>query len=137
MSKQPQQPRMRRPRSASKPNKGTPPTKPKVPTLESMLADIRKAYGMQLNTFVVQFLDNHSDDDIEAFLPADIAEADAWIDGLVDAFTDNDDPDTDDMMDAASALFMMAFLEKLYEACGIASEDDEVDESDDEDDSEE
>lgn len=128
----PRPPRIRRPRSG----KQKAPEKPKVPTLESMLSDIRKVYGMQLNTFVVQFLDSHSDADIEAFLPEDLSEADQWIDGQLEKFTDNEDPDTDDMMDGAAAIFMMAFLEKLYEACGVSSEDDEV-EDDGEDDSDE
>lgn len=128
----PRPPRIRRPRGKSKA-----PEKPKVPTLESMLANIRRVYGMQFNTFVVQFLDSHSDADIEAFLPEDLSEADQWIDGQLEKFTDNEDPDTDDMMDGAAAIFMMAFLEKLYEACGVASEDDEVEDDDGNDDSDE
>lgn len=132
MSKRPQPPRIRRPRSG----KGQAPQK-KPQTLESMLQDIRKVFGMQLNTFVVQFLDSHSDADIEAFLPEDLSEADAWIDGLIERFTDNEDPDTDDMMDGVAAIFMMAFLEKLYEACGVSSEDDEVEDNDTDEDDEE
>ena len=126
MSKKPQPPRIRRPRSTQ----SKAPEKVKVPTLESMLTDIRKVFGMQLNTFVVQFLENHTDADIEAFLPEDLSEADQWIDGLIEQFTENEEPDTDDMMDGVAAIFMMAFLEKLYEACGVSSEDEDEDEDD-------
>lgn len=126
MSKKPQPPRIRRPHSTQ----SKAPEKVKVPTLESMLTDIRKVFGMQLNTFVVQFLENHTDADIEAFLPEDLSEADQWIDGLIEQFTENEEPDTDDMMDGVAAIFMMAFLEKLYEACGVSSEDEDEDEDD-------
>jgi len=122
MSKQ-RQPNVRRMRVPKPPGKEKP--QKRVPTLESMLADIRRVYGMQLETFVVQFVDNHTDQDIEAFLPEDLAQADSWLDGLVSAFTANEDPTTDEMMDGVAAIFMMAFLERLYAVCGIASNDDE------------
>ena len=128
---QPNVRRMRRPKP--KATIDNPPPKKKIPTLESMLADIRKAYGMQLETFVVQFCNNHTDADIEAFLPEDLEQADAWIDELVTAFTDNEDPTTEEMIDGASAIFMMAFLERLYAACGIANQDDETGDGEDED----
>lgn len=133
------------PKSGSRPNRRPqihrPPKKKKeaVPTLEGMLADFRKAYGMQLNTFVVQFVEGHSDEAINAFLPEDVSEADSWIEQHINAFTENEDPSTDDILDGVAALFMMAFLERLYEACGITNEDDYEDDGDDdgEDDGEE
>jgi len=126
------------PKSGSKPRRPQihkPPAKKKaaVPTLEGMLSDIRKAYGMQLNTFVVQFVESHSDEAINAFLPEDVSEADRWIEQHISAFTENEEPSTDEILDGAAALFMMAFLEKLYEACGITSDGDYDEDEDGED----
>lgn len=103
----------------------------KPPTLESMLSDVRKAFGMQLNTFLAQFVAAHTDEEIDAFLPEEVSEADEWIEDHVSAFTNNEDPTVEDMVDGASAVFMMAFLERLYEACGINADGEEGDEGED------
>lgn len=105
----------------------------KTPTLEKVHTDIRKAFAFQLNTFTAQFLQANTDEDIEAFLPEDITEADRWVEGLVEAFLDNEEPSVEDMLSGVSAIFMMAFLERLYEHCGIAvNDDDPEDEPEDE-----
>lgn len=111
-----------------------PPTKP--PTLDRMLSDVRKGMNVQVNTFLAQFLDAHTDEELDAFLPEDVGEADAWIEGHFDAFVQNEDPTTDDMVDGLSALFMMTFLERLYEHCdiGTGEESDAGDEDEYEDD---
>ena len=127
----------RQPKSGSKKKVRPPvvPKRPKPPTLEKLLADFRKVYTVQLNRFVAQFVDSHTDEDIEAFLPADVSEADSWIEEHITAFVENEEPTVDDMLDGLAAIFMMAFMERLYEACGITGDED-GDEGDPDDDSE-
>lgn len=107
------------------------------PTLERMLAEIRKGFSFQLNTFLVQFTEANSDEDIEAFLPEDVGEADKWIESHISKFVENEDPSPDEMIDGVAAIFMMAFLERLYAHCGIGSEDDAEDVEDDAEDEDE
>lgn len=130
-------------RRLRQPSLRMPQAQPKqTPTLERVHSDIRKAFGFQLNTFVAQFLEANTDEDIEAFLPQNIAEADRWIDELVAKFVDIESPSTDEMLDGIAAIFMMAFLERVYEHCGVDDDDEpddeevdeEVDEEDEQDD---
>jgi hypothetical protein len=115
--------------------------RPQPPTLEAVYSDFRKALTFQVNKVVLSFMEQHSDEALEAFLPDDIDAADAWISERLDRFLDNEDPTTEDMLDGMAALFMMAFLERIYEATGVLDETDEDDsddsDEDDEDDSDE
>lgn len=117
--------------------------RPQPPTLDAVYSDFRKALTFQINKVVLSFMEQHNDEALEAFLPDDIDAADAWISERLDRFLDNEDPTTEDMLDGMTALFMMAFLERIYEATGVlddtddSGEDDSEDDEDDEDDSDE
>lgn len=117
------------PRIKPPPAQGRKPKQP--PTLDQLLSNIRKLMAFQLNTVLAEFLNSHTDAQIEAFLPEDVSEADEWIEGHVNAFIENEEPTVQDMVDGIGAIFVMAFLEQLYEHCQIEGEDDE-DEAEDE-----
>lgn len=106
------------------------------PTLDSMLSQFQQAMHLQLNTVVAQFLDGHTDDDIDAFLPEDIEEADTWVEQHIAKFTENENPSIKDMTDGLGAIFMMAFLEQLYEHCQVEEDDEESEDESDDGDSE-
>lgn len=94
----------------------------KPPTLDEMRGQMGVAMRMQLNTVLAQFLDTYSDEQVEGFLPQDIGEADAWLEDKFSLFTADEDPDIDAMVSGLSTLFMMSFLEMLYDKCGIGED---------------
>ncbi len=99
---------------------------PPIPvTMESLLSDVRKIFNLQLNTFLTSFVQNTSDEQMEEFLPDDLSDVDAFIEGHVSAFVENEEPSTEDMIDGVAAIFVMAFMERLFDHMGIP--DDEVD----------
>lgn len=125
------------PRIKQPPMQGRKPKAP--PTLDQFLSQIRKLMGFQLQTVLAEFLNSHSDEQIEAFLPEDVSEADEWIEQHVNTFVENEEPSVQDMVDGIGAIFVMAFLEQLYEHCQIdedESGDEPEDDEDPEDDSE-
>jgi len=103
---------------------------PKPRTFESIFSDIQKIFNLQLQTFTVEFVDNISSEELEAMLPEDIGEIDKWIEEYIDTFTQNEEPDVEEMVQGSAAIFMMAFLEKLFDHLNIDSKDDS-DDSDD------
>lgn len=109
-------PKLRRPVAKVEPKKSS------APSFDKVLNDLQRVFKLQLNTFLIQFVEGNTDADIEAFLPEDLSEADAWVDEHVSVFTDNEQPTTDDMVTGMAAIFMMAFLELLYEQCGLTGD---------------
>ena len=131
MNKGPRNPRIKPP-----PVQGRKPKQP--PTLDEFLSNIRKLMGFQLQTVLAEFLNSHTDEQIDAFLPEDVSEADEWIEGHVGSFTDNEEPTVQDMVDGLGAIFVMAFLEQLYEHCQVETDDsDDEGDADDEGDEDE
>lgn len=90
-----------------------------MPSFPAMLAQFRRVMGTQLNTFVAAFVDQHTDEQINKFLPKEVADVDNWLDNHMSAFTENEQPSVEDMIDALGTLYMMAFMERLYTHCGL------------------
>ena len=104
-----------------------PPPAPIPVTMESLLSDVRKIFNLQLNTFLTSFVQSTSDEQLEAFLPDDLSEVDAFIEAHVSAFVENEQPSTEDMIDGVAAIFVMAFMERLFDHMGIPDDEDEDD----------
>lgn len=97
---------------------------PKARSFESIFSDVKKIFNLQLQTFTVQFVDNITSEELDAMLPEDVSEVDAWIEEFVEKFVENEEPTVDEMVEGSAAIFMMAFLEKLFDHVGIKSDDD-------------
>ncbi len=110
----------------------TPPLKPV--TLESLLSDVRKVYNVQLNTFLTQFIQNTSEQQLTDFIGDDVNKMDDFIEQHVSVFVENEEPSVEEMVDGAAAIFVMAFLERLLDHLGIADVEDDDDGDDGDDD---
>ena len=106
----------------------------KARSFKSIFDDVRKIFNLQLQTFTVQFVENITDEEMEAMLPEDIGDLDEWIEEYVEKFTENEEPTVDEMIEGSSAIFMMAFLEKLFDHLGIGADSKDDDDGDDGDD---
>lgn len=84
-----------------------------TPSLETVYGTFARALQTQLNDAVANFLLTLSDEQIDEFLPAEMADLDIWIEKKLSTYQNAEEPSPAQLVEASATLFFAAFCEEL------------------------
>ena len=91
-------------------------------TVKGIYSDLRKIFYIQFQEFIQQFL-NNAELDLDVFFD-DVDANQDFLETIVNDWCENSDPEIKQDLDAATAIFLMAFLEKIDKETATNDEED-------------
>ena len=94
-------------------------------TVKGIYTDLRKIFDIQFQEFIQQFL-NNAGLDLDAFFD-DVDANQDYLETIVNDWCEKADPEIKQDLDASTAIFLMAFLDKIdKETANNEEEDNQV-----------
>lgn len=91
-------------------------------TVKGIYSDLRKIFDIQFQEFIQQFL-NNAGVDLDSFFD-DVDANQDYLETIVNDWCENATPEIRQDLDAATAIFLMAFLEKIDKETAANDEED-------------
>lgn len=91
-------------------------------TVKGIYSDLRKIFDIQFQEFIQQFL-NNAGVDLDSFFD-DVDANQDYLETIVNDWCENAEPEIRQDLDATTAIFLMAFLEKIDKETAANDEED-------------
>jgi hypothetical protein len=93
-------------------------------TVKGIYSDLRKIFNIQFQEFIQQFL-NNAGLNLDAFFD-DVDANQDYLESIVNDWCEKAEPEIKEDLDASTAIFLMAFLDKIDKETAMNDEEDKT-----------